>query len=170
MRSEIDITINGDLQHIYKIGSEIENWPNLLPHYRSVKVLWQDGNRMVAKMAASRDGIPVSWMCWQERLPDEPRIIFKHIGGFTRGMKVAWEFEQHDDLVTVRIVHDFKKGWPVEPFDRFVTEKIVGEFFIHNIAGKTLAMVKLLAEADRKARQGVDVIRAEDVLAAETSA
>jgi ribosome-associated toxin RatA of RatAB toxin-antitoxin module len=164
MHSAIEITIDGDLQHIFKIGSEIEHWPKLLPHYRSVKVLWQDENRMVARMAASRDGIPVSWMCWQERLPDEPRIVFRHIGGFTRGMKVAWEFEEHDALVTVRIIHDFKKGWPFEPFDRFVTEKIVGEFFIHNIAGKTLRMVKLLAEADRQAHRGVDVLRAEEVL------
>jgi ribosome-associated toxin RatA of RatAB toxin-antitoxin module len=170
MDSTISITIDGDLEHIYRIGSEIENWPNLLPHYRYVNVLWRDDNRMVAKMGASRDGIPVSWTCWQERLPDEPRVVFRHIGGFTRGMKVAWTFEEHDGLVTVHIHHKFSKGWPVAAIDRVVSDKIVGEFFVDAVAGKTLAQVKLLAESDREAHRGVEVIRAADILASEARA
>lgn len=170
MHSTISITIDGDLQHIYTIGSQIENWPNLLPHYRYVDVLWRDDNRMVAKMGASRDGIPVSWMCWQERLPDEPRIVFRHIDGFTRGMKVAWTFEQHDDLVTVSITHDFMKGWPIRRLDQFVSDRVVGDFFVGAIAGKTLAQVKLLAEADRDAHRSVSVTRAEDILTSESPA
>ena len=88
----------------------------------------------------------------QWRDPAEPRIRFEHIGGFTRGMQVAWTFERHDDgRVTVRIDHEFKKGWPV--LDRFVSERIVGSFFVSAIAGKTLARVKLLAERERTSRQ-----------------
>ncbi len=153
MNRAIDIQIDGDLATIYRLGAEIENWPQLLPHYRDVKVLWQDGNRCVAKMYASRDGIPVSWMCWQERDPETPRVTFRHIGGFTRGMVAVWTFDQHDDgTVTARITHEFRKGWPIQGIDRFVTDTIVGEFFTHNIAGKTLSMVKMLAEADRDSR------------------
>lgn len=167
MNSTISITIDGDLEHIYTMGAEIENWPNLLPHYRYVKVLWRDEHRMVAKMGASRDGIPVSWMCWQERLPDEPRIVFRHIGGFTRGMKVAWTFETQGDLVTVSIHHEFSKGLPLKAVDRLVSDRIVGDFFVDAVAGKTLAQVKLLAEADRDAHRGIDLVRAEDLLTAE---
>lgn len=158
------IRIDGELGNIYRLGAEIENWPNLLPHYRAVEVLWQDGDRMVAKMAASRDGIPVSWMCYQERFPDEPRITFRHIGGFTRGMNVAWLFDTHDDgTVTVRIRHDFRKGWPIMNLDRWVSEKVVGEFFVHAIASRTLEMIKLLAESDRESHAGVSSIYAEDL-------
>ncbi|HUG14599.1 MAG TPA: SRPBCC family protein [Thermomicrobiales bacterium] len=170
MKSAISVTIDGDLEHIYRIGSRIENWPNLLPHYRYVDVLWRDDTRMVARMGASRDGIPVSWMCWQERLPDEPRIAFRHIGGFTRGMQVAWTFEEHAGLVTVTIHHEFNKGWPLAALDRFVSDRIVGNFFVGAIAGKTLAQVKLLAEADRDAHRGVEVVRAEDFPARESPA
>jgi ribosome-associated toxin RatA of RatAB toxin-antitoxin module len=159
-----EITIDGDLMNIYRLGAEIENWPKLLPHYRSVDVFWQDGNRMVAKMAASRDGIPVSWLCYQERFPDVPLVTFRHIGGFTRGMQVSWTFQENpDDTVTVRIHHEFRKGWPVMNLDRWVSEKVVGEFFVHNIAGKTLAQIKLLAESDRASHRGVEVIRIEDL-------
>jgi ribosome-associated toxin RatA of RatAB toxin-antitoxin module len=158
MRSVSAITIDGDLMTVYRLGAEIEKWPDLLPHYRDVELLWEedDRRRVVAKMAASRDGIPVSWTCWQERIPDEPRITFRHIDGFTRGMQVAWTFEQTTDrLVTVRIIHEFRKGWPIQALDRFITEKVVGQFFVHAIAGQTLAQVKLLAEADRESHEGL---------------
>jgi ribosome-associated toxin RatA of RatAB toxin-antitoxin module len=151
MNRSIEIRIDGDLEAIYRLGAEIEHWPRLLPHYRDVRVLWHEGNRCVAKMYASRDGIPVSWMCWQERDPATPKITFRHIGGFTRGMVAVWTFDKHpDDTVTARITHEFRKGWPIQGLDRFVTDRIVGDFFTHSIAGKTLGMVKLLAEADRE--------------------
>jgi ribosome-associated toxin RatA of RatAB toxin-antitoxin module len=155
------IAIDGDLDTIYRLGAEIERWPDLLPHYRFVEVLWRDGNRRVARMGASRDGLPVSWLAYQERFPDEPRITFRHIGGFTRGMQVSWTFEEHDGLVTVRIAHDFRKGWPV--LDRFVSATVVGEWFVSAIAGKTLVQVKLLAEGDREAHRDVDMIRPGDL-------
>jgi ribosome-associated toxin RatA of RatAB toxin-antitoxin module len=148
------ITIDGELETIYRLGAEIERWPEILPHYRSVEVLHRadDWSEVEAKMAARRGRIPVSWTCRQWRDPDEPRIRFEHIGGFTRGMQVAWTFERHDDgRVTVRIDHEFRKGWPV--LDSFVSEKVVGEFFVAAIAGKTLARVKVLAERERTARQ-----------------
>lgn len=150
MNRSDEIIINGDLQTIYRLGAEIENWPRLLPHYRSVEIVRQQGNRYMARMKATRSGIPVSWSCLQARDPDTPRVYFKHIGGFTKGMEVAWDFEERPDgTVAVRISHDFRKGWPVDAFDRFVSDQIVGGFFVGNIAGKTLQMVKLLAEADR---------------------
>ena len=145
------ITIDGELETIYRLGAEIERWPEILPHYRTVDIVRRshDGRRVEAKMAARRGRIPVSWTCRQERDPVEPRITFRHVGGFTRGMDVAWTFEQHDDgLVTVRIDHEFQKGWPI--LDQFVSEKVVGGFFVSAIAGKTLERVKLLAERERE--------------------
>ena len=42
MHSENQITIDGDMMTIYRLGAEIERWPDLLPHYRTVDVLWRD--------------------------------------------------------------------------------------------------------------------------------
>lgn len=147
-----EIEIDGDLATIYRLGAEIEHWPDLLPHYRGVEILWRDGNDVVARMMATRDGVPVSWVCRQRRDPETPAIEFVHIDGFTRGMRAAWSFDAHaDGIVAVRIAHEFRKGWPI--LDRWVSETVVGDFFTHAIASKTLAMVKLLAESDRVARR-----------------
>jgi ribosome-associated toxin RatA of RatAB toxin-antitoxin module len=146
-----EVIIDGDIQTIFKLGSEIEYWPELLPHYRSVTILQERGNRYMAEMKASRSGIPVSWSCLQERDPSIPRIFFRHIGGFTKGMEVFWTFNERDDgTVAVRISHDFRKGWPVDAFDRFVSDTIVGDFFVGNIAGRTLNTIKMIAEDERQ--------------------
>lgn len=157
MHRSNEVQIDGELDTIFRLGAEIERWPDLLPHYRSVDILWQEGNRCVARMRGSRDGIPVAWVCQQERDPNTPRISFRHVGGFTKGMQVTWTFEEGVDGVAVRITHDFDKGWQPAVLDRFVSDRVVGQFFVSNIANKTLAMVKLLAESERAAGEaGVD--------------
>lgn len=143
------VDIEGELDHIYRLGAEIERWPLILPHYRFVDLLWQQDNAVVARMRAERSGIPVSWTCIQQRFPDEPRVTFRHIAGFTAGMEVTWQFtERTDGRIRVEIIHHFRKGWPL--VDRFVSDRVVGDFFVANIADKTLARIKSLAEASRR--------------------
>jgi ribosome-associated toxin RatA of RatAB toxin-antitoxin module len=154
MRRVNEITIDADVQTIYNLAAHVERWPALLPHYRAVEVRWLEdgGGRLVARMAARRGALPVSWVCWLEREPDEPRLTFRHIGGFTRGMRVAWTFEElPGGQIAVRITHDFSKGWPPAALDRLISDRIVGGFFVHAIATRTLEMIKLLAEAERAA-------------------
>jgi ribosome-associated toxin RatA of RatAB toxin-antitoxin module len=149
-----EITIDADVDTTYNLAANVERWPALLPHYRAVEVRWleEGGRRLVARMDARRGALPVSWVCWLERDPHEPRLAFRHIGGFTRGMRVAWTFETRPDgRVVVRITHDFSKGWWPAALDRLVSDKIVGGYFVHAIATRTLAMLKLLAEAERAA-------------------
>ena len=156
MRRVNEIEIDADITVIYDLAAQVERWPALLPHYRSVDVRWVEdgGRRLVAHMAASRDGLPVSWVCSLERDPSEPRLRFRHIGGFTRGMQVAWTFEQLPAASTrVRITHEFSKGWPGRALNAFVSERVVGEFFVHAIATRTLETFKLLAEAEQIVRQ-----------------
>jgi ribosome-associated toxin RatA of RatAB toxin-antitoxin module len=164
MHRSNEIQIDGDVDTIFRLGSQIECWPALLPHYRSVDILWQEGNRYVARMRASRNGIPVSWVCQQERDPATPRIYFRHVGGFTKGMRVTWIFEERANGVAVCITHDFDKGWQPAMLDRFVSDRVVGQFFVSNIANKTLSMVKLLAESEHASEEqaaDIDAARVE---------
>lgn len=135
-------------QQIFDLAIDTPRWPEFLPHYRWVTELEpRQGNRRVIEMAAHRDGIPVKWQSVQEWFPDEHRITFFHIGGVTKGMDVVWLLEPQGDGVTrVSILHDFELRWPlIGPFATWVA----GEFFVKNIANKTLRRIKELVEAQR---------------------
>jgi ribosome-associated toxin RatA of RatAB toxin-antitoxin module len=139
--------MRADVATIYRLAAAVERWPALLPHYRSVRVLAEHGSCRRVAMAASRSGIPVWWQAEQCCDPAEPRITFRHVRGVTTGMDVAWTFAPVGDGVRVAIRHDLELRWPL--IGDLVAERIIGDFFIANIAGKTLRRIKQLAEAQR---------------------
>jgi ribosome-associated toxin RatA of RatAB toxin-antitoxin module len=140
-----------DRDTIFELAAAVEEWPRILPHYRWVRLLRNEGRRRVVEMAASRDGIPVRWTAVQELDLAERRITFRHIKGITRGMEVAWTLTPHEQGTLVEIWHAFRPRWPFVP-DALVS-LVVGQFFVENIASKTLRHIKALAE--ERARSGV---------------
>ncbi len=150
MHTENEILIRADAAEVYGLAAPVERWPKILPHYRWVRVLEDDGEgRRLVEMAALRDFIPVRWRAEQRLFPEEPRIAFRHVGGVTKGMEVEWAFApQGDGAVRVSILHDLERGlagWPL--IGDLAAERIVGPFFVSDIAGKTLGRIKELAEA-----------------------
>jgi uncharacterized membrane protein len=144
MFTENNITINAPIDRVFEVASDVLRWPDILPHYRWVKLISEDGRRRVVEMAAHRDGIPVKWTSIQEPIPEERRIIFRHIKGPTTGMYVEWTMREEGGVVHVRITHEFSPPWPI--VGRFIARHVVGGFFVHNIAGKTLATIKGIVE------------------------
>jgi len=146
MHTENHITIRGNIDRIYELAVEVTRWPEILPHYRWVKLIEKEGRKRTVEMAATRDGIPVKWMAVQTIIPEEHRILFRHIEGPTTGMDVEWTLVRRGDEVDVTIKHDFSSDIPlVGPiYDGF----IVGKLFVHNIAGKTLGRIKEIVESE----------------------
>ncbi len=144
MNTANEIWIAARPKKVFKLAEAVERWPELLPHYRYVKLLARTGNVCTVQMTASRDGIPVRWTSLLLPLPRENRIRFRHIRGVTKGMEVEWRLEKADGGTRVVIEHELRLGWP--PVIRSVGELVIGRFFIHNIAGKTLRRIKQLAE------------------------
>lgn len=145
MKTETEIWMRAPVEAIFPLAAEVERWPELLPHYRWVRLLERDGNRKLVDMAASRDGIPVRWRALQVLHPQGHRITFRHVRGITRGMDVAWSFWPQDDGTLVRISHHLDLRWPV--VGPWVADRIIGPQFIDNIARKTLRRIKQLVEA-----------------------
>ena len=144
MRTESAILVQARPDTVYRLAADVARWPELLPHYRWVRVLEQRGSQWLVEMVAHRDGVPVRWRALQQRFPDEPRITFRHVGGITRGMWVEWRFEPRAGGVRVSIEHELRLGWPL--VGGLVADRIIGPLFIDDIAGKTLRRVKRLAE------------------------
>ncbi len=145
MNTESSILIRAPKQRIFDVTSDLSLWPELLPHYRYITYLQRSDDRHLVKMAATRDGLPISWT--SEQIIDRERleIRFVHLKAFTKGMTVVWSFDEKPEGTLVRIVHVLKFRIPVlAPF----VDPLIGGFFIDNIANKTLRSFKTHLEAN----------------------
>jgi hypothetical protein len=150
MYIENEIVLKGAWADVWRYSSEIEHWGKRLPHYIRVDILENltaDGRKRKAFMKAWRDILPVSWTTVQTLEPNadpaKAKVLYKHIGGVTKGMEVIWSFERlGDDYYRVNISHDWTPRWPLigGPAAYIIQTQIV-----HHIADKTLHSVKKLA-------------------------
>lgn len=145
MKSRIGIEVRAPFERVFGLASDVERWPQILPHYRFVHpVADENGERRFA-MGARRGPIPVRWEAIQRPKPGQRTIEFVHTGGVTRGMWVAWRFEDRaDGALDVSIEHRLDLAWPL--IGGFAAERVIGPHFIDAIAGRTLRTIKQLAE------------------------
>ncbi len=144
MKMRNEIVVSAPPQRIYERAAATERWPQILPHYRFVHVLSGDAESRTVEMAASAPfenlhlTIPVRWRAEQFNDPLTPRISFRHVSGWTKGMVVYWEFQTEGSQTRVTIHHELRS--PLAPF--------IAKLFIDPIATRTLRCMKALAEAD----------------------
>ena len=129
---------------IFETAANLELWPKILPHYRYIRYLERSAGRNIVVMAAKRSGIPISWTSEQIIDRDRFEVRFHHLKAFTKGMRVVWTFQDAPAGVMVEIKHDlvFRANF-LAP----IADKIIGDFFIHDIASKTLRCMKSYVEA-----------------------
>ena len=132
---------------IFDLAAEVEEWPERLPHYRYVRRLPDPNGERRFAMGARRGPVPVAWEAIQRPMRDERRIEFVHTGGVTRGMQVAWRFEELRDGIDVSIEHRLELPWPL--IGDLAARHVIGPHFIEAIAGRTLRCVRALAEQAR---------------------
>jgi uncharacterized membrane protein len=142
-RNTVDIA--APVHAVYALGAATERWPQILPHYRYVRVLEERGPTRVVAMGAWQDVFPIQWVAEQTNDPVTPHIAFRHVRGWTRGMDVEWIFESTGGRTRVTIEHRLNFLFPVAA--EFLGKHLVSDYFVHGVAAKTLARVKAIAEA-----------------------
>jgi aromatase len=129
---------------IFETAADLELWPKILPHYRYIHFVQRGPDRNVVVMAARRSGIPISWTSEQIIDRDRLEIHFRHLKAWTKGMRVVWTFSDTPNGVLVTISHDLRFRIPIlAP----IVDPIIGDFFICNVANKTLRCMKAYVEA-----------------------
>jgi len=129
---------------IFETAADLEVWPKILPHYRYIRFLERRPDRNIVVMAARRSGIPISWTSEQIIDRSKLEIHFHHLKAWTKGMRVVWTFSDTSNGVLVKISHEMRFRIPaLAP----IVDLIIGDFFIHNIANKTLRCMKAFVEA-----------------------
>lgn len=138
------ILMRASKARIFETAANLELWPKILPHYRYIQFYEKSPTRNVVRMAATRTGIPVSWVSEQVIDRDALEIRFHHLKAFTKGMRVVWTFTDKPDGVLVEIMHELRFRFaPLAP----IADRIIGGFFIENIANKTLRRMKEYLES-----------------------
>lgn len=143
MHKNNSILMHASKRDIFETAANLELWPKILPHYRYIRFLERSPHRNLVVMAAQRSGIPISWT--SEQIIDRERleIRFVHLKAWTKGMHVVWTFSDTRDGVLVTISHDLKFRIPaLSP----IVDPFIGNFFIHNVANKTLRCMKTYME------------------------
>src|SRR5262245_31787368 len=113
MQSSVAVDVRAPAALVFELARDVERWPLLLPHYRDVRVLARhDDGSLTARMLAVRPvipavgyGIPVAWRARVWTDPAERRLRFRHVGGATGGMDVAWRLDPTETGCHVAIEH-----------------------------------------------------------------
>jgi uncharacterized membrane protein len=149
MRTLDRIRVNARIERVFRAAVEVEQWPAMLSHYRWVRVLQHRGTEALVEMAAWRPFGRLKYPTWwvSEMWVDQAAaaVHYRHVRGITTGMDVLWQLEPSGEATEVTIVHRWNgPGWPL--VGRAAASWVIGPVFIHGIASRTLAGIKLHVE------------------------
>lgn len=151
MRTVDTLWIAADPDRVFRHAAEVERWPEILPHYRWVRMTERRGDGGIVEMAAWRPFGALRWPTWwmSEMWVDSARreVRYHHIRGVTSGMHVLWSVTGEDQGTRATIVHEW--DGPPWPFvSRLAADRVIGPVFVSGIASRTLAGIGRTAEAD----------------------
>ena len=153
MRTVDRAIIRASIDDAFQAASDVERWPEVLPHYRWVRFLERRPDGGVVEMSANRPFGPLNWQTWWVSEmwiePARRAVRYRHVRGVTSGMDVEWTLRDGADGVDVSIVHEWGgPPWPL--IRRPAAEWVIGPVFVHGIASRTLAGLKRAVEGGKQ--------------------
>ena len=159
MKTVDRITIRAPIGRVFDLATNVERWPRILAHYRSVRFLHrpngerEHGSTGTVEIAAWRPFGPIRYPAWwvSEMTvdPGAHEVRYRHVRGITRGMDVRWRLVARPHGVDVTIEHEWAgPAWPV--VGALVARLVIGPVFIHGIAQRTLAGIKEVIEGEAR--------------------
>ena len=145
MRTVDRIIMRAPVERVFDAARDVERWPELLGHYRWVRMLERRGDGGTVEMAAWRPFGPLKYPTWwvSEMWVDRaaPAVHYRHVRGITTGMDVVWQLRQVEKETEVTIVHEWGgPPWPL--IGTVAADAVIGPVFVHGIASRTLAGIR----------------------------
>ena len=136
-------------ERVFRHASDVERWPEILPHYRWVRMLEHRPGGGIVEMAAWRPFGPLNWPTWWKSemwvVPERREVRYRHVAGVTRGMDVLWSVEPTQSGTLATIVHEWNgPTWPL--IGGLAANLVIGPIFVSGIASRTLAGIRRAAE------------------------
>jgi ribosome-associated toxin RatA of RatAB toxin-antitoxin module len=148
MRTVDRIRMRAPVSRVFEAAMRVERWPELLPHYRWVRMLERAGDGGLVEMAAWRPFGPLRYPTWwvSEMRVDRgaTAVHYRHVRGITTGMDVVWNIQPAGPVgeeTDVTIVHEWEgPPWPL--IGKAAAAVVIGPVFVHGIASRTLAGIR----------------------------
>jgi ribosome-associated toxin RatA of RatAB toxin-antitoxin module len=149
MRTVDRLFMRAPVERVFGAVANVERWPELLRHYRWVRILERQAEATLVEMAAWRPfglfNYPTWWVSQMWVDPETPAVRYRHVRGITAGMAVEWRLVPASDGTEVTIVHEWSgPPWPL--IRRPAAEWVIGPVFIHGIASRTLEGIRHAVE------------------------
>lgn len=149
MRTEDRLFMRAPVERVFRAAADVERWPELLSHYRWVRMVERRPDGGVVEMAAWRPfgrlKYPTWWVSEMWVDTNAPGVRYRHVRGITAGMDVEWRLEPAYEGTEVTIVHEWTgPDWPL--IRRPAAEWVIGPVFVHAIASRTLAGIRHAVE------------------------
>ena len=146
VHTENEIVIRAPLEKVFQTTANLLLWPQVLPHYRWVRILERGREGYVVSMAARRGWLPIRWTSRFSVDGVAHELRFQHLKAFTRGMMVKWTYTPTADGVRVQIFHELQRH---SAFGRWFATHILSNLFIRPVAARTLAGFKCHLESEK---------------------
>lgn len=152
MRTVDEAQVGADPDSVFAVAADVLRWPDILPHYRWVRLVSGTCEEGVVEMAAYRPFGVFNWPTWwrSEMRMDAARreVRYRHIAGITSGMDVLWRVTERNGGSHILLTHDWTgPSWPL--IRRPAAEWVIGPVFVHGIASRTIAGVARAAGGAR---------------------
>jgi aromatase len=149
MRTVDRLRMQAPIDRVFRAAQDVELWPEILSHYRWVRMLERRPDRSLVEMAAWRPFGRLNYPTWwvsEMWIDHSARAVhYRHVRGITRGMDVVWQLEPAAGGTDVTIVHQWRgPSWPL--VGRAAAALVIGPVFIRGIASRTLAGIKQQVE------------------------
>ncbi|MBI4778362.1 SRPBCC family protein [Candidatus Desantisbacteria bacterium] len=102
-----EIIVDAAVSIVFNIAADMEKYPEFIPTYKKVRIVQQDGQRMIIERVGLVGKKEVMWKSevWLEA---EKTISAVQLEGPLQGMMVKWQFEKRDGRTRILLVHDFE--------------------------------------------------------------
>lgn len=113
---EEKIEINGDINELFTLISDVTLFPDFMEDVKSVEILEEGDGWKISEWVNIVDGRTIQWTEKDFILPDKNRVNFELVKGDLKSYSGFWQLENKpDDPATVDVTFaiDFEFGMPV---------------------------------------------------------
>lgn len=116
---EVSTLVQGRLNDVYTIASDMESYPNFMDDVKQVEVIERGEDYTITNWVTEVDGKTIRWTERDVFIPEQGKIVYQQIKGDLKKFEGYWQItqnqnqDQDQDQVFVRLSVDFDLGIPM---------------------------------------------------------